>query len=303
MARSKRARRRQSSAWNPELSSVMTQPSPVASRMRLRPSRTMVWSSTSSSRSAGEGRRRVHRDCRARPMPAPWVGPCQRQVHREAAAAARRVVDLQPAAEHVGALADPEQAETPFVLHSNGRGSRRRCRGWTARAPPPSWRISICTSVARGMPRHVGQCLLHHAVQRDRRALGHRRVLVAELHGDVDVHAARGVAGQPLDGGFQAQVVEHHRTQVGRDAAHRGHGVVDHLQHAGDAAVAALRAARRAQARQLHLQRRQALAEFVVQLARDAPALLLARLDHAGGEPAQIPRGDGPARAPAAGAA
>ena len=139
-----------------------------------------------------------------------------------------------------------------------------------------------------GVAGHVGQRLLHHAVQRDVGTRSQRRVIGAELHRHLHVHAPGGVAGQPFDRGVQPQVVEHQRTQVGRNPAQCRHGAVHHLQHAGDASVPAGTGRFGTQAEQLHLHGGQALAQFVVQFAGDAAAFFLAGLDHAGRQPAQF---------------
>ena len=77
------------------------------------------------------------------------------------------------------------------------------------------------------MPRDVRQRLLHHAVQRDRGAFVERRVALAQPHRHLDAHATRRVARQPFDRRIEPEVVEHQRPQVGRDAAHRGDGLVE----------------------------------------------------------------------------
>ena len=105
----------------------------------------------------------------------------------------------------------------------------------------------------------------------------------------------------------EAQVVEHQRAQVGRrSAASTATVLVEQRLHRARAWPRRLRAARRgslAQPRDVHLQRGERLPELVVQLARDAALLLLARSSSARAELAAAPpaaTGAGPRRAPRA---
>jgi len=143
--------------------------------------------------------------------------------------------------------------------------------------------------------RHAGAQRLRVVGEKDLDRLGRTGHAASLAEGTAARHRRRlkpgigrirfGLAARPI------QVVEDQGAQVGGDAARRGHGAVEHLQHAREFGRDGLR--RRlggvvAQPDRVHLQRRQRLGQLVVQLARDAGLFFLADRMGRGGEGAAL---------------
>jgi tRNA A37 threonylcarbamoyltransferase TsaD len=135
-----------------------------------------------------------------------------------------------------------------------------------------------------GVPGAVVQSLLHHAIdaglQLFRQIVGH----ALGVHCDGHAGAFGDLARLPLQGGHQAQIVQHGGTQQQRHVAHHVDAALgelaDGLHVAAQFGVAGRDGS---QIAQFHQQRAQRLADFVVQLAGDGAALLLLRLHQARG--------------------
>ena len=137
------------------------------------------------------------------------------------------------------------------------------------------------------MLRDVGQRLLQNAEQSQFRrvAQGGKGVRRLEVH--LQVHPRAELERERAQRGHQAQVIEERRAQVVGQAADPHDPVVDQLQHAVEPGRV-LGAGALAQQAELELHRREHLRRFVVQLEREAAALLLVLLDHAAGQPLQV---------------
>jgi hypothetical protein len=135
----------------------------------------------------------------------------------------------------------------------------------------------------------VGQGLLADAKQRGRQLEGQGEVL-RHLHRAGDLRAALHVARQPLDGCPQPQIVEDARPQLRGDAADATDGVLDQLDQRGHArrCLAMVRIDLLVEKGQVHAHAGERLPELVVDLARDAYALLLAHRFDVGGQRAQL---------------
>ena len=134
------------------------------------------------------------------------------------------------------------------------------------------------------VPRDVGQRLLQHPVDGGGRqaakvgnCLGIRHLQVGG-----DAAAAGEIHGQPFHRLGQSQVVQHQRTQVGRNPARRGHRRIERRVHPrqffGHLRVPVLQLF--ARPGQVHLQRGELLAELVVEFPGDPGLFVLARLQH-----------------------
>ena len=291
-------RRRHSSAWKPLPASVICHGSPAVSRMRRSPSRTMVWSSTSSrpSRCCASGSScLVLGGSRRRRAGAAVGGSRGARGGRSGSASARsgrRTVTRPPplgelpicqlAAEHQGALADAHQAVRAFAVHRGLVEADAVVQHRRAAASPPLCCTSMHTFGGPGVARDVGQRLLHHAVQRDaaprRRWPGRRHPGAASRRRPCGATSRRPAIRWPRSGpGRRASAAAvRWRCAAPWPRCRRPSRA---SRRCGRPARAP--AASPPQAGQLHLQRGQPLAQFVVQLARDAPALVLARLHHA----------------------
>src|SRR5258708_4277338 len=142
-----------------------------------------------------------------------------------------------------------------------------------------------------GVPHDVGERLLEDA-EEGRVQVGIERGIVPQRAGHValDAGAALEFVGLPFERGDEPQIIENAGAQLRRDPAHRLDGGVNVPGHGLDLVVERPLAdglpAR--EPREVQFQAGERLAEFVMHLAGDAGALLLAHILQIDGEGAQL---------------
>ena len=119
--------------------------------------------------------------------------------------------------------------------------------------------------------------------------------IVGDIGGDADFHSAAlgNFASLPLEGGDEAEIVEHGRTEQQRHIAHHANGVLDQALHGFDARAIVGAGEARGQIAELDQDAGERLADFIVQLARDGAALGFLRLDQASGQFGELAAGFG----------
>ena len=204
-------------------------------------------------------------------------------------AGARRALDAHLAIQQVGALAQAHEAVGALRARPGGleaaavvaHGEDHRARAALERD---------LHARGRGVACDVGERFLQHAEHCGRPRVGQVELARAQHQLARRAGALAEVLHQPFARGGEAEVVQHQRAQVGRDAARGGDGGIEQLLHGGE--LVRERARRRlevlAQPPHVDLQRRERLAQLVVQLARDAPLLLLAHRACREGEAADL---------------
>ena len=136
---------------------------------------------------------------------------------------------------------------------------------------------------------HVGQCLLAHAeyhgasLGRDADVAGHR-------HRAFDAGAGCKVVREPFHRGAEAQIVQNAGAQFRGDTAHGLHRILDQGSEGRHpcGGLGVFLGELPVQKREIHAHAGERLAQLVVDLARDAHALLLTHGFHVGGQSAQL---------------
>ena len=193
------------------------------------------------------------------------------------------------AAEQIGALAQPEQAERVRLARRRRREAAPLSRTLTDHlGRRRSSAISTC--VASACLRDVGERLLHDAENR-----GRVRILQLEVgRGSTSSHGMPVRCDEVLHQPFERRQSPRSSSISGRRSAEMRRVAATVPSSSSCISAACQRASRppaaSLAATDVHLERRQRLAELVVQFARDAALLLLARDLGGGAELAAIPR-------------
>lgn len=141
-----------------------------------------------------------------------------------------------------------------------------------------------------GMLGDIGQRFLNHPKQRRGDTLGGFGRPHAYVGMGVDAIARHKIGDQPFHRGGQTQVIQHDGPQVRGNAPQRSEGRLDHPTHGAHPLAGAyvLRRQPGFQLGQFHGQRREALAQVVVQLACDVFLFLFAHMQQGVGQPRQL---------------
>src|SRR5262245_10809114 len=272
-----------STAAIPSPASPMIVNSPLASRIRRRPSRTTLWSSASATviRPPGEEEEGL-----ADTFPPPAPHAPQRQPGGEPRPAPGRRRDDEAAADVPHALAqaaDPASLEPSEVLRVEAGAAVEDVDGQRAR------RLAHADDhVGRtGVAHDVGQSLLDDPERDERDGRRERAAPALVIEVDAESAAAAPPRDVVLDRGPQPALLEVERTQRVGQVAYRPDRLGDEAQGLG-AALLVLGERRRARVVEQHARARQDPAEVVVELARDVRALLLAGRGGAARERADV---------------
>src|SRR5881628_1290821 len=256
------------SAASPSATSATTETPGWDSRMRRTPARTREWSSASTTRilavgftapdAPGGPRRRIVRrgfrdeTTRSRDR-------SRRDGGLQPAPLARGALDRQCSSQGGDTLADPEQPEVRRGLAGEAATVVLDGQAHAAVLDPDPH----IDPARRGVAGHVGERLLHHAEERhlELRPEGCERLV--DLERGVDAGAAAEVLDQTAQRRHQAQVERRGPQQIAQ-VANLGERLPHHLARL----AASLEV-------ELDLDRGQHLAGLVVELAGDAPPLVL----------------------------